>query len=129
MKIMMITLAMLSIPALTGVSYAQTNLTVDSCQPLTAENKKACCNASNWRDIILPEAQASCTPGSEKNTQQQLNDDTVGSVTTPAETGSVSQPATGSADGNPGNSDTVGQSGEKGMNNESPSTGTKGNSN
>lgn len=87
----MILLAMVFVPALTGMSFAQTTLTVESCQPLTAENSAACCSAPNWRDITLPEAQAFCARSTDQNTQQQLDDDAVGSVTTPP-AGTVSTP-------------------------------------
>ena len=130
----MIFLAMLSVPLLTTSSYAQSALTADQCQPLTAENTAACCSASNWRDLVVPGSQASCGRSDEVNTQQQTDDGAVGSVTTPGEGGVGTTPPDGgdaAADtgGNPGNSEGVGQAGEKGMDGESPSTGTKGNSN
>ena len=138
MKLHVIAFAALTLPVFTGASQSQT-LTADSCQPLTDQNRAACCSAPNWRDIILPESHATCEE-SGQNLQQPADgavgsttpsaDDTVGSTTPPA--GSTEGPDTGdstTAEGNPGNTAPTGQAGEKDMNNESPSTGTKGTSN
>ena len=129
----MIFLALLSVPFLTTGSSAQTALTADQCRPLTAENTAECCSAPNWRDIILPGSQATCGQSGEGAIQQQTGEDAVGSVTTPGDGEGGTTPdgggTAGDTGGNPGNSQGVGQAGEKGMDGESPSTGTKGNSN
>lgn len=129
MKPNLILLSLLLIPAAASLSFAQTALTADSCRTLTAENTAACCNAPNWRDIVSSDAQASCASDNEQKVQQPSDNETVGSVTSPAEAGGTTTPAAAATGGNPGNSSPVGESGEKGMNSESPSTGTKGSSN
>jgi hypothetical protein len=132
MKLPALALAVLVLPLFGGGLQAQTMLP-EACQPLTDANRDACCSALNWRAIILPEAQGSCDRGDDQNVQQQPVDDAVGSVTTPSDTDGDTTGGTPSTDttagGNPGNDEGVGNAGEKGMNDESPSTGTEGNSN
>ncbi|MFN4140202.1 hypothetical protein [Aestuariivirga sp.] len=138
MKHPMIAVVLLALPVLTTGSQAQ-DVTAEQCQPLSEQNRAQCCNAPNWRDIVLPEFQGMCS-NDNTSTQQQSTDDAVGSVTSPDDDGNGlpgtpdgggtdSGGGTGSAQGNPGNSNAVGNAGEKGMDNESPSSGTEGNSN
>lgn len=133
MKMFLVLLSMLTVPAVSTAAQAHAALTAERCQPLTSENAAACCSASNWRDIILPESQMSCASANGSSTQKETDVDAVGSVTRPNDGGDTTPTGSGSSGdntaGNPGNTDTVGQSGEKGMDGESPSTGTKGNSN
>lgn len=128
MKPNLFLMALLLIPAATSMSLAQTALTGANCQTLTAENMTACCNAPNWRDIIPGDIQASCPSGSLQKSQQP-SEGIVGSGTSPDDTGSVTPSPAEATGNNPGNASQVGGSGEKGMNSESPSTGTKGSSN
>lgn len=131
MKIVLVLLSMMTVPALSIAAQAHAPLAAERCQPLTSENAAACCSASNWRDIILPESQMSCASANGSSTQTEADVDAVGSVTRPSDAGDTTPPGgpSGNTAANPGNADSVGQSGEKGMDGESPSTGTKGNSN
>lgn len=128
---------------LSGVAEAQGPMSVFECRPLTRLNQFECCNAPNWRDIILPGSQARCGRGSGDLEQ----DDAVGSIT-PRDTAPPSGPPNGdppggdppgggpsaSGPGNPGNHKDVGKAGEKSMADEGvpddhPVYGTRGNSN
>ena len=137
MKFLMLAVSLLALPALTAGADAA-GLMANDCRPLDQNNRSACCSAPNWRELILPEAQASCSTSQDNVAPAPAAEDMTGSVTpapgtvTPPESGgSVTPPDSGGTvtDGNPGNTSPVGNSGEKGMDNESPASGTQGNSN
>jgi hypothetical protein len=103
--------------------FAAASKTTAKCQPLSSANIEACCGAAGWRDIILPGEYRYCPPlNSSDNDSGRIGDDIAGNevLDNPDTTGSI---------GNPGNIKDVGAAGEKGKDNENPSTGTRGDSN
>ena len=102
-------------------------MTCATCQPLSGANLKDCCAATGWRDIILPADYRYCPPLNSSDNDSGRMGETIASNgnevpgTDPVNTGSI--------DGNPGNLKGVGGAGEMGKDNESPSTGNKGDSN
>jgi hypothetical protein len=104
-------------------SFSQSALTPQACQPLTSSNLDECCAAENWRELILPGEIAACPPlNADDRESGRLGRDL-------ADTSPENPTTTGSIGANPGNADPVGGAGEKGMDTETPSTGTKGTSN
>ena len=103
-------------------------VTAATCQPLTATNMEACCAAKEWREIILPGDVRFCPPLNPSDTDSGRLGAALASNpgTDPVTDPAIDPGTTGS---NPGNDSAVGGAGEKGMDSESPSTGTKGNSN
>jgi hypothetical protein len=120
----------------TVTAHAQVPLAVSDCQPLTRMNQFECCNAPNWREIILPGSQGIC----DRDQFNREADDAVGSITPADDDDNVTNPPDGNGPptqsglGNPGNNKDVGNAGEKNMANEGVAAGdsaygTKGNSN
>jgi hypothetical protein len=81
------------------------------CQPLNAGNRQRCCEAANWRDIVLLWQQNQCERIRDKRSQQagtigkrgtNSGDDTQTGDNTPTTPGP----------GNPGNDKPVGHAGE-----------------
>jgi hypothetical protein len=138
MKLFMIALSTFGIVTTLSSAQAQ-ELSADACRPLTDSNRTQCCSASNWKDVVLPNEQVSCAQSNKQGDKnQQTPGDTTGSITSPSTTddgggtttpGGGGEPAAQSGGANPGNDNDVGGAGEKGMNTESPSSGTRGNSN
>jgi hypothetical protein len=101
---------------------AAQRLTAYMCQPLNFENRQRCCQAPNWRDIVLPWQQYQCErirnrrgepAGTLGNRENRGNND--------------SESTTGL--GNPGNDKPVGRAGEhesKGMINANDKVGVRG---
>lgn len=132
MKRTLIISALLGAAALVSTPvFAAESKTSATCQPLSSANLEACCAATEWRDIILPGEYRYCPPlnSSDKDsgrTGAAIAGNGTGNGTEVPGTDPVN---TGSISGNPGNAKGVGGAGEMGKDNESPSTGTQGDSN
>ena len=108
------------------------------CQPLAADNRSQCCNASNWRDIILPSDIGLCSRSRGENRPETAAASAAQASPQPGSgegedpgTDEGGEPPVSVASGNPGNGKLVGHAGEKDMDDEAPSTpeGTRGASN
>jgi hypothetical protein len=143
MKILAFAAALLASTSIIPVASSSANeaLSAEACQPLTKSNLEACCSAENWRDLILRNDTAFCPPLSAKDDSGRLGEKLANApdvdasvpdgvdVPDDVDIDDPDQPVTTGGIGNPGNGEQVGQAGEKGMNNENPSTGTRGKSN
>lgn len=128
MKRTLIISALLGAAALASspVSAAE-SMTSATCQPLSSANLEGCCAATGWRDIILPSEYRYCPPlNSSDKDSGRMGESVAGNGNEVPGTDPVT---TGSIGGNPGNIKDVGGAGEQGKDNESPSTGNKGDSN
>ena len=121
---------LVSLPLSASVNAAEA-VTAATCQPLTATNMEACCAAKEWREIVLPGDVRFCPPLNSSDTDSGRVGAALASNpgSDPATDPAIDPGTTGTIDGNPGNDKAVGGAGEKGMDTESPSTGTEGNSN
>jgi hypothetical protein len=95
---------------------AAQRLTAYMCQPLNVENRQRCCQATNWRDIVLLWQQHQCERSRERRGQS------IGALDNRGNPGGPGNPGNNNNDntrlGNPGNSKSVGRAGEhesKGM--------------
>ena len=107
--------------------FAAESMSSATCQPLSSANLEGCCAATEWREIILPSEYRYCPPlNSSDNVSGRTGEAIAGNGNEVPGTDPVN---TGSIGGNPGNAKGVGGAGEMGKDNESPSTGTQGDSN
>ncbi|HUQ34914.1 MAG TPA: hypothetical protein VM144_00905 [Aestuariivirga sp.] len=134
MKRTLIISALLGAAALVSTPvFAAESMTTATCQPLSSANLEGCCAATDWRDIILPGEYRYCPALSSSDKDSgRMGEAMAGNGnevpgTDPVTTGSIDTPD--SVGGNPGNTKDVGGAGEKGKDNENPSTGTQGDSN
>ena len=129
MKSVVFTVAMLTAApfAYSAPVVAAEGMMAAACQPLTRSNMEACCSDNEWRNIILPNDVRFCPPmnANDKDSgrigESLVDNENSGEVPGGDDT-------TGSIAGNPGNAMGVGGAGEKDKDNESPTTGTQGDS-
>jgi len=112
-------------------AFAQAAMTAEACQPLTAENLEACCEAENWRELILPGDVAFCPPLNAADTDSGRTAQPLASNGSEAPVNGSEPPANGSEApaGNPGNEAEVGGAGEQDKGAPGDPSGTKGSSN
>jgi hypothetical protein len=104
-------------------------MTIAACQPLTRSNMEACCASEEWRNIILPGDVRLCPPLNADDKDSGRLGQGIADTGPDAVPGDDTPTTTGSIAGNPGNAMGVGGAGEKDKDNETPTTGTQGDSN
>ena len=130
MKYTLIVSALIGASALASSPvFATESMTSATCQPLTGANYKNCCAANEWREVILPGEYRYCPPLNTSDKDSGRMGEVIVGNGTGNEVPGTDPVITGTIGDNPGNIKGVGGAGEKGMDNESPSTGNQGNGN